>query len=132
VVYSPNLLFSWYIQKSAHCLHLRSIQRRANGLLLRVNVALRDVHVAVTGEVRQRPRVHVRCPPGLHTEKGCRLLNRLSVLPLEGGWLHVSADGGSRKDPIGTTGFGEAAYPKSLAHAESWEFCDGRYRFSPY
>ena len=41
---------------------LHSVHGCANRLRLRVNVALRDIHVAVTGEVCQRPRVHVWCP----------------------------------------------------------------------
>src|ERR1051326_5569148 len=43
--------------------HLRPIHRRANRLLLRVNVALGNVHVAMPCEVCQGPWVHVRCPP---------------------------------------------------------------------
>ena len=42
--------------------HLRPIHRRANRLLMRVNVAFCDVHVAMSGEVGERPRVHVRSP----------------------------------------------------------------------
>src|SRR5690349_8663189 len=42
----------------------RPIHRRADGLFLRMHVALRDVHVAMAGEIGQRPRVHVRRPAG--------------------------------------------------------------------
>ena len=40
------------------------IHSSANGLLLRVDVSLGDVHIAVASQVCQRPGVHVRCPPG--------------------------------------------------------------------
>jgi hypothetical protein len=42
----------------------RLFHRVKNRVLLRVNVALRDVHVAVSSQVGKRPRIHVRCPPG--------------------------------------------------------------------
>jgi hypothetical protein len=42
--------------------HSCPVHRRANGLFLRVDVALRDVHVAVPTKLCQRPGVHVRCP----------------------------------------------------------------------
>src|SRR5579862_2459896 len=99
-----------------------SVHSRTNCLLLWVNVTLRDIHVAVTCKVCQRPRVHVRCPTGkasmpesvqlespeldvipfsLLLKDGRRLLDCLSVLLLNGGRLHVPAPSGSRKDPVG-------------------------------
>jgi hypothetical protein len=42
--------------------HLRPIHGSSNSLLLRMNVALRDVHIAVPSEIRKRPRVHVWRP----------------------------------------------------------------------
>ena len=43
--------------------HFRPIHRVSDRLRLRVNVTLRDIHVAMPRQVRQRPRVHVWRPP---------------------------------------------------------------------
>ena len=42
--------------------HSRLLHRGARAVFLRVNVPLRDAHVAVPSEVRERPRVHEGCP----------------------------------------------------------------------
>jgi hypothetical protein len=47
--------------KSMPTLFLKcAIHLRSDGLLLRVNVPLRDVHVAMTREIGESPRVHTR------------------------------------------------------------------------
>jgi len=61
---------------------LRPIHCRTNGLLLRVNVTLRDVHVPVPSEARQGPRIHKRCP-ALHAgvTEGVELTVKAERLP---------------------------------------------------
>ena len=86
-------------------------------MLLRVNVALGDVHIAVARQVSQRPRVHVRRPSGepgmpqsileargtslgvtgLFPEYPSRFRNCLRVLLLEAGKLDVATQSRRRK-----------------------------------
>jgi len=101
--------------------HLRSVHSRADGLLLRMDVPLRDIHVAVPGKVCQRPGIHVGCPSGqarvpqgvkLETLERCIflpgllakyrrcLLDRLTVLLLDCGRLDVPAFRWSGKNPL--------------------------------
>ena len=84
----------------------RPVHGRARRVLLRMNVPLGDGHVAVAGQIRQGPRVHVGRPPG---EAGMsksvkwkvfqtRPPAHLPVLPLQAGRLDVPAGSWSRKD----------------------------------
>ena len=75
---------------------LRSVHRRANRLFLRVHVSLRDVHVAVSCEIGQGPRVHVRRPP-----RQASMAERIEFKRCE---LNILL---SRFFPENTGGFGE-------------------------
>ena len=77
----------------------RLFHRIQDRLPLRVNVALRYVHGAVSGQIRQGPRVHVRRPPGearvtkrFQFEADERTLRALGFLPEYSGVLRALPD----------------------------------------
>ena len=87
---------------------LRTFHCCPDGLLLGMDVAFRDAHAAVPCEVRERPRVHVRCPPrqaGVPQRVQRERLHfgslaSLKVLTLQAGRFDVPAPGLGREDPL--------------------------------
>ncbi len=86
----------------------RAFNRQTRVLQLRVNVAFRRCHIAVVGEVGERPRVDVRSPAG-QTGVAERIQRkvaelperaRLRVLPGDARRLDMSAFRWSREDPF--------------------------------